>query len=111
MAPAWFLMLGAALAARAASSQGAHHYEWDIGWKSAVLNTANLFFALVDLKRFEELPDVFIVPSQVIAAYFEEGPEHWPRARYHPLIEDLEPYKNRWDILGMRLTEGDGKTL
>ena len=59
-----------------------HHYEWDIGWKSARLSIPNLFFALVDLKDFTELPDVFIVPSNVIATYFEEGPEGWPRARF-----------------------------
>jgi hypothetical protein len=50
-----------------------HHYEWDIGWKSARLDIPNLFFALVDLKSFAELPDVFIVPSRVIADYFAGG--------------------------------------
>ena len=56
-----------------------HHYEWDIGWGSAQLNHPLLIFALVDLKEFTELPDVFIVPSQVISEYFEAGPEGWPR--------------------------------
>ena len=76
-----------------------HHYEWDIGWKSAKINHSLLFFALVDLKEYEELPDVFIVPSQVISKYFEAGPENWPRARYHPEIEEISQYKNNWDIL------------
>ena len=77
-----------------------HHYEWDIGWKSAKINHSLLFFALVDLKEFEELPDVFIVPSQVISEYFETGPnENWSRARYHPEIEKISQYKNNWDIL------------
>ncbi len=84
-----------------------HHYEWDIGWKSARLNIPNLFFALVDLKNFVELPDVFITPSKVIATYFEAGPKNWPRARYHELIEKLDPYKNNWDIIRNRLTELD----
>ncbi len=84
-----------------------HHYEWDIGWKSARLNTPNLFFALVDLKGFAELPDVFIVPSNVMAAYFEKGPEGWPRARYHELIENLDPYKNNWGTIRNHLTELD----
>ena len=77
-----------------------HHYEWDIGWKSARMNFANLFFALVDLREFECLPDVFIVPSKIIADYFEGGdPNTWRRARYHPEIEDIEEYKNNWNLL------------
>ena len=40
-----------------------HHYEWDIGWGSAKESQCLLFYALVDLKWFSELPDVFIVPS------------------------------------------------
>jgi hypothetical protein len=82
-----------------------HHYEWDIGWKSARLDIPNLFFALVDLKSFAELPDVFIVPSRVIADYFAGGdPETWRRARYHTeTIEELEQSKNNWEMLRSRL--------
>ncbi len=77
-----------------------HHYEWDIGWSSARLNHHQLFFALVDLKNFEELPDTFIIPSEVIFTYFKEGdPETWPRARYHPELEEVDHYKNNWDLL------------
>src|SRR5947209_3027877 len=32
------------------------HYEWSMNWTSARLNRPNLFFALVDLKEFKELP-------------------------------------------------------
>ncbi len=85
-----------------------HHYEWDIGWKSARLSFPSLFFALVDLKWFAELPDVFIVPSKVVATYFEKGPEGWPRARYHELVEKLEPYKNNWDTIRNRLAGLEG---
>jgi hypothetical protein len=81
------------------------HYEGEIGWKSARLNGSNLFFALVDLKNFEELSDVFIVPSKVIATYFARGPEGWPRARYHESVNILEPYRNNWKIICKRLAE------
>lgn len=78
----------------------AHHLEWDVGWASARLNHPNLWFAFVDLKGFEELPDTFIILSKVVHDYFEGGdPETWPRARYHPLIEEVEPYKNGWQQL------------
>ena len=77
-----------------------HHYEWDIGWSSAKFDHPNLFFALVDLKEFQELPDAFLVPSRTIFQYFEGGdPKTWPRARYHPEIHEIEQYKNNWDGL------------
>ncbi len=86
-----------------------HRYEWDIGWKSARLDAPSLFFALVDLKNFDELPDVFVIPSHILATYFAAGPEGWPRARYHELIATLALYKNNWVILRTRLTELDRK--
>jgi|SRR5579871_1217364 len=83
------------------------HYEWDIGWASARLNSPNLWFALVDLREFKELPNTFVVPSRVIFKYFEEGdPETWKRARYHPLCEAVEEYKNQWDQIKEALSTG-----
>lgn len=87
------------------NSKKPHHYEWDIGWPSARENHLNLFFALVDLKEFQDMPDVFIVPSAIIFKYFEGGdPNTWPRARYHPEIAEIDPYKNKWDLLETALT-------
>jgi len=83
-----------------------HHCEWDIGWGSARANYKSLFFALVDLKEFTELPTVFVVPSNVIFKYFDGGdPKTWTRARYHPEIHEIEPYKNNWDLLRAELVE------
>jgi hypothetical protein len=80
-----------------------HQYEWDVGWNNARLNRPNLVFAFVDLKNFEALPDVFLIPAKVIFKYFgrgKKGPEiGWIRARYHPLISDIEEYKNNWEPL------------
>lgn len=81
------------------SNRKPHHYEWDIGWSSAGQKHDLLFYALVDLLEFQKLPDVFVVPSAVIAEYFKAGPEGWPRARYHPQIEAMEECKNNWGIL------------
>ena len=104
------------------------HYEWSIGWKCVDLcrpAAPNLLFALVDLKGFGErpdvVPDVFIVPSQVIADYFL-GPnrsmyrgvwkgktrphrDQWKWARYHELVEEVDQYKNNWVALRERLAE------
>jgi hypothetical protein len=88
-----------------------HHLEWDVGWSSARLNNPNLWFAFVDLKAFEELPDTYIIPSKVVFAYFEGGdPTTWIRARYHPLIEEVAPFKNGWDQLKKALINGTSET-
>ena len=69
-----------------------HHLEWDVGPKSRKLNNPNLWYAFVDLKYFEELPDIFIVPSKVVFDYFYH--RSWSRFRYHPLLAEVEAYKN-----------------
>jgi hypothetical protein len=87
-----------------------HHLEWDIGWSSARLNSPNLWFALVDLREFQELPDTYIIPSNVIFTYFDGGdPEIWRRARYHPLIEDVAQYKNAWEQMKKALSLNSGE--
>ena len=78
-----------------------HHYEWDVGERSAKLNQPGLFFAFVDLKGAgTEMPDVFIVPSRITYKYFERyfksGLSRW---RWHPKIETAEPFKNTWNSL------------
>ena len=78
-----------------------HHLEWDVGLSSATLNSRNLWFAFVDLREFEELPDVYIVPSKVVFAYFnkEHTLDWFSRYRYHPLLGDVAAYKNGWKQL------------
>ena len=78
-----------------------HHYEWDVGERSAKLNQPGLFFAFVNLKGVgTEMPDVFIVPSSITYKYFERffesGLSRW---RWHPETEAAEPFKNNWDSL------------
>ncbi|MFC1904989.1 hypothetical protein ACFLXT_04435 [Chloroflexota bacterium] len=81
-----------------------HHYEWDVGERSARLNQPGLFFTFVDLKGAgTEMPDVFIVPSDVISKafdrlYFTSGVKR--RWRWHPKVESVEQFKNDWNLLG-----------
>jgi hypothetical protein len=71
------------------------YYEWPMNWTSARLNSPNLYFALVDLKRFAELPDIFIVPSTNIFAWFKKRiTPTWKWAWYKPSIDELIPYRN-----------------
>lgn len=89
-----------------------HHYEWDVGEKSAKLNLPGLFFAFVDLKLGTgELPDVFVIPSNQVFdafdnAYFKSGtPRRW---RWHPRLEQIEEYKNHWTTLQNLLNKAAG---
>lgn len=77
------------------------HYEWDLGTKSAKLNQPGLFFAFVNLKGMkDDMPDVFIVPSQIIHDRFQRQLEkRQSRLRWHPKIETAGPFKNNWGIL------------
>jgi len=90
-----------------------HHYEWDVGERSAKLNQHGLFFAFVDLKGAgTELPDVFIVPSEAIYSYFERyfetGLSRW---RWHPNKETADKYKNRWDLLENHLKKNENISI
>jgi len=63
-----------------------------------------LFFAFVDLKLGkEEVPDVFIVPSNVVAAYFAPRMGKLTRYRWHPGIGQIVTYRNNWTPLEQRL--------
>ena len=84
-------------------AKAAHHYEWDIGHKTAKLSHPDLFLALVDLRGMVELPDVYVVPSDQVSNWFRPLGD-LKRYRYHPLIEEVEPFKNRWDILRAHLS-------
>ena len=78
-----------------------NHYEWDVGRPSSKLNNPNLWFAFVDLKKFQELPDTFLVPSKIVFAHFKkfDPKDKWKRVRYHPLLKDITQFKNKWESL------------
>jgi hypothetical protein len=78
------------------SARRPKQYEWQMNWKSTKLNSETLYFALVDLKRFTELPDIFIVPSSKIFSWFQPPrvTPLWIAAWYKPTIEELNDYKN-----------------
>ena len=78
-------------------------YEWDVGPKSGSLSNPNLFFVFVDLKLGkQELPDFWIVPSGYVYSTFDNPyfkSDIKRRWRWHRKIEEIEKYKNNWDIL------------
>jgi len=91
-----------------------HHYEWDVGERSARLNQHGLFFAFVDLKGAgAQLPDVFIVPSEVIYNQFRRTLETKKiiRVRWHPRFEVVNEYKNNWELLENYLKKNENISL
>jgi hypothetical protein len=66
--------------------------QWDVGPSHRKINNPNLWFAFVDLKKFQEIPDIYFIPSKVVHDYFWHY--SWTRYRYHPLLKEVERYKN-----------------
>jgi hypothetical protein len=74
----------------------------------------NLFFCFVDLKRIDQLPDFYIVPSKNVASYCKDGHSKWTaeaegptRAKREAMKErkfrDKEQrYLNQWNLLGLK---------
>jgi len=81
-----------------------HHYEWDAGYKAAHTAQKNLFYAFVDLKKFETTPDVFFVPSSFLVNWFEPY-GILKRYRFHPSVQEMKQFKNNWPVLRERLEE------
>ena len=98
-------------------SKEPHHYEWDVGAKSARLAQPDLFFAFVDLKSLSgQLPDIFIIPSEVVFEYFLKWKPYFDRTpnarwRYHSKVEEIEQYKNNWDLLQSHLNQKTEKEV
>jgi hypothetical protein len=96
------------------AAKSAHHYEWDVGEKSATLHRPDLFFAFVDLKTgSNEKPDVFIIPSKVVFEAFDNQyfkSDKRRRWRWHPGIKGVEKFKNDWKILDTFLREKAGES-
>jgi len=96
------------------AAKSPHHYEWDVGKKSATLHRPDLFFAFVDLKTgSDEKPDVFIVPSKVVFEAFDNPyfkSDKRRRWRWHPGTKNVERFKNNWKILDAFLREKTGES-
>ncbi len=78
-----------------------NRWEWDIGKKAMRLRSDNVFYAFVDLKwGAGQDPDVFIVPSTVVADRLGEG---WSRYMHWIMDDQQSNYHNRWDLITEKL--------
>lgn len=83
-----------------------NRWEWDVGKKAMSLRGDNLLYAFVDLKWKEstpEDPDVFIVPSTIVA---DRLGADWSRYMHWIMDDQTSDYHERWDLIIDRL----GKT-
>lgn len=83
-----------------------HHLEFPLGRRAAAVNQERFLFAFVDLRGREPTssPDVYIVPSAFIHDYCKEWIEGAKMVRWHPSIEEAEPFKNDWPRIAALLT-------
>lgn len=84
--------------------------EWILNEKSENLVDENMFYVLVNLKKSNELPEFYIVPSEVIANYTSTNHKKWLKEKGKKgqqrndstmrKFKDTEKiYLNRWDLL------------
>ena len=81
-----------------------NHWEWDVGKKGLHLRSENIFYAFVDLRWVADKParpDVFIVPSSVVADKF--GP-NWSRYMFWIMESEASKYRERWDLITGKLS-------
>ncbi len=78
------------------------HWEWDVGKKGLSLRGDSIFYAFVDLRwgASPPAPDVFIVPSSVVANYLKPG---WSRYMFWIMEAERSSYLERWDLITKRL--------
>lgn len=70
-----------------------YEYQFPLGQKFAKTLIPNLWFAFVDLKKLESLPDAYILNSNEVVEVFRDIDELklW---RFHRPVEYMEPYRN-----------------
>jgi hypothetical protein len=92
---------------------GDSRWEWDVGKKALTLRGDSIFYAFVDLKSLEatrHVPDVFIVPSGVVAKYVPPG-----SSRYMFWLPESvgHLYSDKWnritDLLDGKRGDTDGR--
>jgi hypothetical protein len=83
-----------------------HHLEFNLGRKAATTNLKNLFFAFVDLDQdYDELPIVYLIPSNFIYEHWKDEVDDYSWIRFHPPIEMVEKFKENWDLIKEALSD------
>jgi hypothetical protein len=81
-------------------------WEWDVGAKARTMTGDSLYYAFVDLRSYPKHaaeglhPQVFIVPSSVVAGSLGEG---WTRYMFRISLARKDEFYERWDLITSRL--------
>lgn len=91
--------------------------KWQLSAKAEKLKSTNLFYAFVHFVSEDERPNIYIVPSAIVADYVERGHRTWletpgkggvMRKDTSMRVFDLEPqgpYLQNWKSLGLTGSE------
>ena len=84
---------------------------WPLNEKAEKIKAPNLFYVFVTLRGEKERPEYFVVPSEVVAATITREHTDWlatpgrhgQRHKDNPIrqFRDYEPYREKWNILGL----------
>ena len=87
-----------------------NHWDWDVGKRTVALRGESIFYAFVDLKWGQGsrtvLPDIFLVPSGVVAKAFE-GTKR-PRNMFWIMSSERDRYLEAWQPITSRLGPSPG---
>ena len=78
--------------------------EWNLGRKAAKTSFENLVFVFVDLEDdCDGETTSYIIPSSFIFEYCKAWVDEVPWVRFHIPINEIEPFKDNWDIISKAL--------
>lgn len=87
-----------------------YEYQFPLSKKYAKTLIPGLWFAFVDLKNFETLPDVYILKSEEVVSILEhvEESKWW---RLHAPVEEIEQHRNAWHRIEDELARMDNSRM
>lgn len=81
-----------------------NHWEWPVSAEVTTLVGNSLFYAFVDLKSGDGMPDVYVVPSAEIAKRFKAA--NWTMETVWIMPADRAKYLEAWHLITDRLKAG-----
>ena len=90
-------------------SNAKNRWEWDVNYKVVNIRSDSIFYAFVDLKGdTSQSPDVFIVPSHIVADAIERDTKPSDKRIMFRIHESFaENFQERWDRITERLTPAE----
>ena len=83
-----------------------NRWEWDVSHKAINIRSDTILYAFVDLKgNPDNTPDVFIVPSHVVADVVANMRPNEPRPMIWLRDAEAEQYREHWNFITDRLTQ------